>query len=55
MKSLCIIISSIITFSPLGVQKTSYTASVQEMPMKDCLIVKKAVAKFNQVVCEEKK
>jgi hypothetical protein len=53
--ALCIVVSQIITFSPLGARIPNYTASVQEMPMKDCVIVKKAVAKVNHVICEEKK
>jgi hypothetical protein len=53
--ALCIVISQIVTFSPLGAQKANYTASVQEMPLKDCLVVKKAVSKVSHVICEEKK
>ena len=49
--ALCIMVSQIFTFGPLGNHVRNYTSSVQEMPMKDCEAVKKAVSKFSQVIC----
>jgi hypothetical protein len=40
---------------PEFVQKVNYTASVQEMPIKDCQTVKEAVSTTNHVICEVKK
>lgn len=52
MKALCIIISVVITYTPLGQQKESYVASVERMTTKDCETVKKSVdSSHNTVLC----
>lgn len=49
--ALLVMISTIVSFSPLGSQKVNYVANVERVQYVDCLKVKAAISKHHVVTC----
>ncbi len=49
--ALLIMITTIITFSPLGVPHANYLTHVEKIKLADCLTIQKGVDKHHVVTC----
>lgn len=46
-----ILVSTVVTFSALGVPQANYVASAEKIPHRECLIIKKAMKDKATVLC----
>jgi hypothetical protein len=49
--ALLIMITTIVTYSPLGSPHANYLTHVEKIKLADCLIIKKAIDKRHVVTC----